>query len=155
MKIGIDYHGVINRNPSFFSGFSHAAKTKNVTLYIVSGASEKSVKNFLVEHNICYDKIFSLLDYFEAKKMVTYFENGSFFVDNESWNRAKADFCAQNQIDFHIDDSILYGTYFKTPFCLYRSEQKICSVLNRDININFNQAPEKVLEDIINQFEKF
>ena len=155
MKIGIDYHGVLNRDPAFFGAFLHAAKAKNVTIYILSGSPEDEVKNFLKTYDIPYDHIFSLLDYFDKQDMVQYFDDGSFFVPNELWNRAKTDFCAQNKINLHIDDSMLYGTYFKTPFCLYRAAQKMCTILKDDINIDFFGSPEQVLDEIIKIIKDF
>ncbi len=153
MKIGIDYHGVTNANPIFFAEFTKEAKKKNIEIIIISGGAKVDVEAYLKRYGIVYTDIFSLLDYFKEKRMVTFYEDGSFFVPNEIWNRAKANYCYQNNIDVHIDDSMLYGSYFQTPFCLYSIERKTCHLIKKNIDIDFNQKPSDVLEDLIKQIK--
>jgi len=149
MKIGIDYHGVITENPRFFARFTKAAIDKGIEIFVISGGLKKDVEAYLKEHNILYIGIFALLDYFKAKNMVTFYEDGSFFVANDVWNRAKANYCRQNGIDVHIDDSMLYGAYFQTPFCLYSGKKEECTMIKHQISVDFNQPAEKVLEDLL------
>jgi hypothetical protein len=40
----------------------------------------------------------------------------NFWVDDEPWNKTKAELCREHGIDFHIDDSPHYGKYFSTPY---------------------------------------
>lgn len=151
MKIGIDYHGVINRDPKFFAAFTKEAVKKRVEIFVVSGGARKDVEAYLKEHDISYNGIFSLLDYFSERNMVTFYEDGSFFVENEIWNRAKAKFCFDNKIDVHIDDSMLYGAYFQTPFCLYSPQGQNCTMIKKNISIDFSKTPDAVLEDLIEE----
>lgn len=148
MKLGIDYHGVLNTNPLFFRQFNTLALQNRHQIFIISGSKQQDVQAYLNRHDIPFSYIFSLLDYFEVRDLVTFYDNGSFFVPDELWNKAKAQFCAANNISVHIDDSVLYGTYFKTPFCLYAPKNKDCTLINQNMTINFNQTPEKVLDDI-------
>jgi len=96
-----------------------------------------------------------LLDYFEKRNLVTYYDDGSFFVPNELWNKAKAAYCKKEKIDVLIDDSMLYGSYFKTPFCLYNPHQTTCGLIKKNITIRFDQPAQKVLENLLNALEKF
>lgn len=148
MKLGIDYHGVINSNPDFFKKFNALALQKNHFITILSGAHQKDVEAYLKEHQIPFSNIFSLLDTFQKKGIVTFYPDGSFFVANNIWNTAKAKYCLKNHIDLHIDDSMLYGTYFNTPFCLYTLQSQSCTIIKQNICIDFKKAPEQVLSDI-------
>ena len=149
MKIGVDYHGVIKSNPAFFKTFNELVLKKGFELVVITGGQKKDVEQFLAKNNIPYTAIFSILDDFNVQNMVTFYEDGSFFVPNEIWNRAKAKYCFENNISIHIDDSMLYGSYFQTPFCLYAPTQEKCNLLKTNIRIDFNQAPEYVLDDLI------
>ena len=147
-KIGVDYHGVINVNPDFFQKFNALAIKQNIDISVISGGHERDVRLYLEDHHILYNHIFSLLDYFTSKNMVTFYEDGSFFVANDVWNRAKARYCFENNIDVHIDDSMLYGTYFQTPFCLYSNTLKNCVLIKKNIQVRFDQSPQQVLKNL-------
>lgn len=152
-KIGIDYHGVLNANPVFFARFCRLAIAQNCLVYIISGGSEKDVLFFLKKHRIDYSQIFSLVDFFDKQGLVTRFADGSFKVEDNLWNAAKAQFCAREQIDFHIDDSAVYGSYFTTPFCLYEMRRGKC--LMPDRIIDFERPAENVLSDILRLIQDY
>lgn len=152
IKIGIDYHGVITANPEFFKKFNEYAIKNNCLVYIISGGYEKDIKKYMEEKNILYSKIWSTVDYYEALNEVEHFEDGTFKVEDALWDRAKAWYCATNKIDFHIDDSVIYGKYFTTPFCLYEIIEKRCFI--NGTHIDFNQNPDKVLKNILAQIKK-
>lgn len=154
MKIGIDYHGVINANPEFFKKFTAAALKEKHDIVVLSGASLKDVESYLKEHQISFSAVYSLLDDFKKRRLVEFFEDGSFFVNNEIWNRAKAKYCFEHNVDVHIDDSMLYGAYFQTPFCLYAKNPTRCTFAKKNLTVNFNQLPEKVLNDLERSLKK-
>ncbi len=150
VKIGVDYHGVITANPVFFKKFNKRALEKGCEIYILSGGTEGDIKEYLQQHEIVYSVIWSMLDYFERKNMVTYLPDGSFQVKEALWNEAKAKYCRENGINFHIDDSALYGQNFETPFCLYDARQEKCSVGEHNpFFVDFRLPPEEVLERIL------
>ena len=153
LKIGLDYHGVINHNPLFFKNLTRLALQDNHQIIVLSGGHKQDVINYLQTNNIGYSNIFSLLDYFQEKNLVTFYEDGSFFVPNDLWNKAKADYCLKNRIDLHIDDSMLYGVYFQTPFCLYSPNNNHCSFIKKHVTLNFNKSASEVLSDIVQYFE--
>lgn len=149
-KIGIDYHGVITANPSFFKEFNRLALEKGCLIYILSGGRENEIRNYLAAHQIPFSVIWSILDYYDAQNQVLYLSDGSFKVDDDLWNKAKAEYCAQNGIAFHIDDSPLYGECFQTPFCLYDINHKAChTIQDQSLSINFSAPPAEVLETIL------
>ena len=147
IKIGIDYHGVITANPDFFRKFNKYAIENNCLIYIISGGHKKDIEAYLNKHTIAYSVIWSTLDYYDDLQKVEYFDDGTFKVDDTLWDKAKAWYCVQNDIDIHIDDSVVYGKYFTTPFCLYNILEKKCLI--NDEYISFNQTPEHVLNNIL------
>lgn len=149
LKISIDYHGVIDQNPSFFRIFTKKAINQEIQIYILSGGSKEDVAKYLHNNDISYTHIFSLLDNFKEQNLVTLSEDGNFFVSPDLWNQAKATFCLKEKIDFHIDDSAIYGQYFQTPFCLYDSSSEKCHDFQNNINIRFSDSPETVLKNIL------
>lgn len=150
IKIGIDFHGVITAHPQFFKKFNQYAIAGGCQIYILSGGHCDDVKKQLDQQGILYTHIWSMLDYYDEKCKVTYLDDGSFKVDDKLWNTAKADYCHRHQIDFHIDDSNLYGEYFKTPYCQYdMNAQKCVADDTSQVVIDFNQDPEVVLKRIV------
>ena len=152
IKIGVDYHGVITANPDFFKKFNEYAINNNCLIYVISGGSEKDIKKFMEERGILYSKIWSTLDYYDALNEVEHFADGSFKVDDVLWDKAKGWYCAANKIDFHIDDSVIYGKYFTTPFCLYEIMEKRCFI--NGTYIDLNQSPKEVLSSILAKIKK-
>lgn len=154
-KIGIDYHGVITADPEFFAHFCAVALAKNCRIYIISGGYKEDIKIYLSEHQIPYSYMWSVVEFFGKRKKVQHFADGSFKVDDHLWNKAKAQFCLKTGIDFHIDDSIVYGQYFKSPFCLYDMRRKVCCMEGPEtFKVDFSQKPEKVLQDITDIIKK-
>ncbi|MBE6450473.1 MAG: hypothetical protein E7016_00735 [Alphaproteobacteria bacterium] len=151
-KIGIDYHGVITANPDFFKKFNRYALDNNCLIYVISGGHTKDIEKYLTEKQISYSAIWSTLDYYDKLQEVRYNQDGTFKVDDILWDSAKALYCAQNDINVHIDDSVVYGKYFTTPFCLYNILEKKCLI--NDKYISFNQTPEKVLKSLLDVTKK-
>ena len=50
------------------------------------------------------------------------FQNNEF--SDLDWNSAKAQYCRENNIDLHFDDTIEYGDYFTTPFARLFTKNK-------------------------------
>ncbi len=147
LKIGIDYHGVITDNPAFFREFNTLALQKGIRIYILSGGRKAEIQKYLLAQKIPYSEIFSILDFYDAQHKVSFLADGSFKVDDDLWNKAKAQFCLKEGIAFHIDDSPLYGETFETPFCLYNNRSQSCQ--STGISIDFKQSAPEVLEHIL------
>lgn len=122
IKVGIDIHGCIDRHPEFFSFFTQAVviylskrQTQN-QVHIITGSSwTPEIIELLEKYNIYYTDHFSVADYLlEKGEAVTWKDSKNPFFDNDVWNKAKAEYCERNKIDFHFDDSDSYGQYFKT-----------------------------------------
>lgn len=140
-KIGIDFHGVISAVPELFAEFCKEIRKQGIGVYVISGGPEKDIEHFLVEKKIEYDVIWTILDFYTAQGKASYFDDGSFQVPTELWNRAKAEYCAREGIRFHIDDSRVYGKYFVTPYCKYEIGVEACS-LSDGLKIDFKNPSE-------------
>lgn len=146
LKIGVDFHGVITSAPSFFRDFNGLALRRGHEIHVVSGGPYLVERDFLNSWQIGYTEIFALVDYFAGRGKVTYFNNGNFKVPDELWNRAKAEYCRQNNIAIQIDDTAMYGTYFSTPFALYSASEHNCRIGGQIID--FSSSPEQSLNAV-------
>jgi len=130
MKIGLDIHGVCDANPEFFAELTNLFIEAGHEIHILTGrrVSDGALKE-IKELNISYTNFFSIADHHE--KVGTKMHNderGRPWMDDETWDRTKGDYCRDNKIDFCIDDTERYGKYFKTPFaCLKVNNDENCS----------------------------
>ena len=147
LKIGLDYHGVIDQKPVYFADFCKGARRRGHHIYIITGGPAAKVRQYLKNANIEYDFIFAISDYYQALGQAEQKSDGSICIPDNLWNIAKADFCRQNHINFHIDDSIDYLHWFSTPFCLYNKEGNIC-YLSPGIELNFSDPVNVVLDEL-------
>ncbi|MBQ2884313.1 MAG: hypothetical protein IJE43_11165 [Alphaproteobacteria bacterium] len=150
-KIGIDFHGVISSQPEVFEVFTKEIRKHGVEVFVISGGPEKDIIKYMHRYHIEYDHVWGILDYYETQGQVAYFDDGSFQVPTELWNRAKAEYCAKEGIEFHIDDSNVYGKYFVTPYCKYDISGGVCELGDR-LKVDFNK-PIKAAQ-IIAEFLK-
>jgi len=118
MKIGIDIHGVITESPEFFSLISKLLVKSGNEVFIITGASiTKKILDKLKKYDIHYTTLLSITDYLISKGNKVKFENEENpWFNDEVWNKTKSILCKKHNIDFHIDDSEVYGDYFETPY---------------------------------------
>lgn len=146
-KIGIDFHGVINTDPVFFQKLAQELLRRHIEVHIISGGPEDYIKNYLQDNGILYSQIWCIYSYYENKGQITIYEDGSFYMDDEIWNKAKADYCRRHKIGLHIDDSLIYGKYFTTPYCLYNGNTKTGQIL--DCQIAFSESAELCADQLM------
>ncbi|MBE6448697.1 MAG: hypothetical protein E7018_05305 [Alphaproteobacteria bacterium] len=145
-KIGLDYHGVVDKNPQYFEAFSAVAYERGHQIYIITGGPLSYVKEQLKIHNILYTEAFAILDYCQQKQQGSYQPDGSFNVPTDVWNQVKAEYCRHKKIDIHIDDSLEYSKWFTTPYCTYNQLNHSCQTDN-GICINFaTSALDAIIE---------
>ena len=146
LKIGLDYHGVIDKNIDYFSLFCKTAKQRGHRIFIITGGPKISVEENLKLNEIPYDMCFAILDYYIARGNVL--QNGEkLIIPDNLWNKAKADFCRRNKINIHIDDSIKYLEWFSTPYCLY-DQKTNKGLISPETEFDFNDPVNKVLDEI-------
>lgn len=126
IKIGLDLHGVIDENPAFFAALSKALVDAGHEVHILTGPRvNEDLVNQLKGFNISYTHLFSIVDYHLSKGTpITYDAKGRAFMDDYLWDKTKAEYCKEHDIELHLDDTEAYGYFFKTPFARFFSKNK-------------------------------
>jgi hypothetical protein len=120
VKIGLDFHGVIDAMPEFFAFFTSAIIKAGGEIHILTGGLTNDDKKILDQYKIKYTHFFSITDYHNEKGTPTsgiHPKYGFPMISDEEWDKTKADYCRREGIDLHIDDTTAYNDYFTTPFC--------------------------------------
>jgi hypothetical protein len=115
MRIGLDVHGVIDKQPEFFSFLSAMLIDAGHEVHIITGQklSTKLLLN-LRKHKIIWTKIHSITNFNEKRGVkIKYKGPNNPWMDPRAWNSAKARICKEENIDVHFDDSCVYGNWFK------------------------------------------
>lgn len=120
LKIGLDIHGICDANPEFFSELSRLFVNAGHDVHIITGRRvSDGALDEIRDLGLSYTHFFSISDYHVEKGTKVWEDDeGNPWLEGELWDRTKGDYCAKNQIDFHIDDTARYGDYFKTTFML-------------------------------------
>lgn len=119
-KVGLDLHGVISDMPEFFSFFTDALIKAGAEIHIITGGVTEDDKKLLNDYNIKYTHFFSIIDYHREMGTPTSGKHPKYgfdMISDEEWDKTKAEYCRVNEIDLHIDDTLIYNNYFTTPFC--------------------------------------
>lgn len=122
-KLGIDVHGVVDAMPEFFAFLTNAFIKNGGEVHIITGGSwTDEMASEVSSYGIKFTHVFSVYDHLvesgaESKGKVQ-FPDGTIqnkFKD-EDWDLVKANYCRDNGITFHIDDTLAYNEFFTTPF---------------------------------------
>ena len=117
MKIGLDFHGVIDKAPKFFFELVCCLMMGNHEIHIVTGESYKTASKKLKEYGIGWTYLYSITDDLLAEGFTGKIDkNGRPCFDKIAWESAKSIYCRLNKIDMMLDDSDIYGEYFTTPY---------------------------------------
>lgn len=150
MKFGLDIHGVINEKPEFWQKFAKTIIKAGGEIHIISGPPKEQIteelkKLWLMGGALCYTHIFSIVDYHkELSTSMQQDSEGNWHLDHYLWDRTKADYCLNHQIDLMIDDSDAYNYFFKTPYARFFSKNK------RTWHVN----PDNIIDNIIEENKK-
>jgi len=118
LKIGLDIHGVIDRKPAFFRAFIDRARANGHEIHIITGGQKKpKLLKQLEDLGIKYDYFFSISDFLIQHGVPVHFKDSNNpFFDTKEWDKVKGQYCKEQGIDLHIDDSPEYGKHFVTPY---------------------------------------
>lgn len=122
-KLGLDIHGVVDAMPEFFSFLTDSFIKNGGEVHIITGGKwDKEFEDLLNSYGVKWTHKFSIYDYLVEnnyeKTGEVQFPDGTIqskFKD-EDWDSVKGVYCADNNITLHIDDTMIYNDYFKTPF---------------------------------------
>ena len=70
--------------------------------------------------------------------MVQFLPNGGFYIDDYLWNKAKGDYCRNENVGLHIDDSAIYGKYFTTPYAHFNAQENVLQLPQQTISLNLS-----------------
>ena len=122
-KLGLDVHGVVDAMPDFFSFLTDSFIKNGAEVHIITGGRwdvefEKQLNDF----GIKWTHKFSVYDYLKESDAEVIgkvqFPDGTIQkkFKNEDWDKVKGQYCRDNGIDLHIDDTLIYNSFFSTPF---------------------------------------
>ena len=136
-KIGIDIHGVIDALPEFFGFLTESIVKNGGEVHVITGGAwdEKLEKQL---SGISYTHKFSVYDHLLKTAEILgeiEFPDGTIQkkFDDTLWDSTKAEYCKENQISLHIDDTLCYNDYFTTPFARFWSHNGKQKASHKDI----------------------
>ena len=136
-KIVIDIHGVIDALPEFFGFLTESIVKNGGDVHIITGGewNEKLEKQL---SGISYTHKFSVYDHLLKTAEILgeiEFPDGTIQkkFDDTLWDSTKAEYCKENQISLHIDDTLCYNDYFTTPFARFWSHNGKQKASHKDI----------------------
>ena len=116
MKIGIDVHGVITKNPELWADITMGLVFSGHEVHILTGVEEgEELVTELANHAITYTHLFSITTYHKSiGTHIVYKDEAKRHpqIAPPKWDRTKADYCEREGVTLHIDDSTEYGKYF-------------------------------------------
>lgn len=129
IRIGVDLHGVVDRNIYLFKCLSESLLFSNllndkgeeegIKVYIISGPPKKEVIEELLSmgiyHGVHYTDVYTIVDFLQSQPDVKMWKDdkNTWWTDDESWWGAKAKICKQLGINIMIDNTDKYKSYFK------------------------------------------
>jgi len=129
LKLGLDLHGVCDTYPEIFGPLSNFLTKGGHEVHIITGSElNDELKSRLKELGISYTHIFSIVTYHQnLGTTVVYDDHGNLWMKAELWDVTKAQYCKENNINLHIDDSNIYGKYFTTPYLRFKIDKSAIS----------------------------
>jgi len=139
-KLGLDIHGVIDNNPESFGFLSKSVISTGGEVHIITGGSwTDNLKKLIDDNKIQYTHHFSVYDHLKSinAEVIGFikFPDGSTQLkfNNDQWDSIKGEYCENNKISLHIDDTDIYSNFFKTPFLLFKSSDFVDKLSHVDI----------------------
>jgi hypothetical protein len=120
-KLGLDIHGVIDTKPWMFSRLSKSVIGTGGEVHIITGAhmTEELKTKLKDEYEMSWTHLFSIADHHKSiGTEMRYKKSNNPWMDKDLWDRTKGDYCHEQGIMLHIDDTERYAKYFLTPFIL-------------------------------------
>jgi len=122
-KLGLDIHGVVDAMPEFFSFLTDSFIKNGGEVHIITGGRwDSEFEKQLNDFGVKWTHKFSVYDYLKESDAEVIgkvqFPDGTIQkkFKNEDWDSVKSQYCKENGIDLHIDDTLIYNNFFSTPF---------------------------------------
>jgi hypothetical protein len=122
-RLGCDLHGVIDSMPDFFAFLTNSFIKNGGEVHIITGGSwTDQLESQLRGYGIKWTHHFSIYDHLVEIGTPSIgkvqFPDGTIQdkFPNDIWDKVKGDYCRDNGISLHIDDTLIYNSNFTTPF---------------------------------------
>ena len=119
-KLGIDWHGVMDALPQSLAWLSRAIVDAGGEVHILTGMTwTKDCDKQLEEWGVKYTHTFSIFDHHTniGTEIIGWHDKFNIpRISNIDWDQTKGEYCRQNNITLHLDDTTEYNKYFSTPF---------------------------------------
>ena len=139
-NLGLDVHGVIDAMPEFFAFLTDSFIKNGGEVHILTGGHwDEEFDKQLKDYGVKWTHKFSVYDHliktgtnivgeiqFPDGTIQQKFEDGA-------WDHVKADYCKQNNISLHIDDTLIYNDFFETPFARLWSHNQKPKASHKDV----------------------
>lgn len=117
MKIGLDYHGVIDRYPVIFSELSKKWQLAGHKIHIVTGKEWEAVRKSLSQIDLCWDSGFSIVDYHLSMGTPMEKKENGWWMDADLWNKSKGEYCRREGLDLLLDNELRYADNLPETCC--------------------------------------
>ena len=126
MKFGFDVHGVLDTHCDIYSAITAALVAAGHEVHVITGAvMSPELDNILKEAGVSYTHFFSIAQHHMDKgENEVKWVDGEPWMDDEVWNRTKAEYCEDEGIKLVIDDSPVYGQYFGETLYLLQKDPR-------------------------------
>jgi len=124
LKLGLDFHDVIDKAPAMFVDLAKKVRCRGGEVHVLTGspddaALDRDLRSFNGGKR-WWDYIFSITDHLLAKGIpYTIDARGGKVFAESYWDSAKAEYCENEGITVHIDDSETFLSCFTTPCLLF------------------------------------
>jgi len=121
IKMGIDIRQMGAVKESFFSELSRLLVKSGHEVHLLieeefTPALEKYLRDDL---RLSWTHLFSVPTYQKARGVNITYIQGFPYMDEEIWNRTKAEYCREQNLDLHIDHSDVYARHFTTAYARF------------------------------------
>ena len=118
MVYSFDIHGVLDDLPIVFVELNKALFNAGHEIHIVTGSHyTPELGKKLNNIGIRFHHFFSIADHCKQNGIaIRYDEKGDPWVDEDTWNKTKGEYCASIGSNLHFDDSDKYHEHFTTPY---------------------------------------
>ena len=108
MKIGIDFHGVIDVYPKFFQSLTTQMIEAGHEIHILTGQSRSELEDDIHKFGVEFTHFYSIVDYHMDFGTDMERVDGRWTLDTDVWDKSKAAYANHVSLDLHFDDSYRY-----------------------------------------------
>lgn len=124
-KLGLDLHGVSDRATDFFSLITKLLVENNHEVHLMTGSHKgEALDAQLKKAGVTYTHLFSIADFLVDNGNPVRYEGDNPWFSDEDWNKAKSIYAHKHKLDLTLDDTEIYGDYFKLPFAYMKIDMK-------------------------------